>query len=190
VKPGVKCFYCKGGGHWKRNFPKYLEDKKADKVVAKDKGIFHIHVIDIYLTSARSNTWVFNTGFVGNICNSQQDMRNKRHLGRNEVTLRVGNGQHEDVVAVGTPHLLLPFGLILILSDCYYVPALSMNIVSGSRLSRDGYHFESVTNGCSISKDGVFYVHAPVHDGLFILDVECDVTHINSLDANLAWKKF
>jgi hypothetical protein len=103
--------------------------------------------------------------------------------------MRVSNGQHEDVVAVGTSHLRLPSGLILILSDCYYVPALSMNIVSGSRLSQDGYHFEFVTNGCSISKDGVFYVHAPVRDGLFILDLECDVTHINSLDANLA-KKF
>jgi hypothetical protein len=55
-----------------------------------------------------------------------------------------------------------------------------MNIVSGSWLSRDGYHFESVTNGCSISKDGVFYVHGPIRDGLYILDL---VTHINSVDA-------
>jgi hypothetical protein len=44
--------------------PKYLEDKKAGKVVARDKGIFDIHVIDIYLTSAHSNTWVFDTGSV------------------------------------------------------------------------------------------------------------------------------
>jgi hypothetical protein len=49
VKPGVKCFYCKGDGHWKRNSLKYLKDKKADKVVAREKGIFDIHVIDIYL---------------------------------------------------------------------------------------------------------------------------------------------
>jgi hypothetical protein len=54
-----------------------------------------------------------------------------------------------------------------------------MNIISGSRLSQDGYHFESVTNSCSISKDGVFYVHAPDCDGLFILDL---VTHINNMD--------
>jgi hypothetical protein len=38
----------------------------------------------------------------------------------------------------------------------------------------------SVTNGCSISKDGIFYVHAPVRDGLYILDL---VTHVNSVDA-------
>jgi hypothetical protein len=39
MKPGVKCFYCKGDGHWKRNCPKYLEDKKAGKVVARDRYI-------------------------------------------------------------------------------------------------------------------------------------------------------
>jgi hypothetical protein len=90
-----------------RNCPKYLEDKKAGKVVARDKGIFDIHVIHIYLTSARSNTWVFDTGSIANICNFQQDLRNKRRLERNEVTMRVGNGQRVDVVAEGTLHLQL-----------------------------------------------------------------------------------
>jgi hypothetical protein len=93
--------------------------------------------------------------------------------------MRVGDSQCVDVVAEGTLHLWLPSGMILVLNKCYYVPVLSMNIISGSTLSRDGYHFESVTNGCSISKDGVFYVHAPVREGLYILDL---FTYINSVD--------
>jgi hypothetical protein len=108
VKPRVKCFHCKGDG----NYPKYLEDKKVGKVVARDKRIFDMHVIDIYLKSARSNTWIFDTGSVANICNSQQDLRNKRRLGKNKVTMRVGNGQRVDVVAEGTMHLRLPSGMI------------------------------------------------------------------------------
>ena len=47
-KPETKCFYCKGTGRWKRNCPKYLADKKDGKV---NKGIFDIHVIDVYFTS-------------------------------------------------------------------------------------------------------------------------------------------
>jgi hypothetical protein len=43
-KPGVKCYYCDGDGHWKRNCAKYLEDKKADKFARKEKGICDIHV--------------------------------------------------------------------------------------------------------------------------------------------------
>ena len=51
-KPKTECFYYKGTGHWKRNYPKYLADKN-DGIV--NKGIFVIHVIDVYLTNARSS---------------------------------------------------------------------------------------------------------------------------------------
>src|SRR4051812_40446787 len=65
-KPDTECFYCKDKGHWKRNCPKYLANKKAGTI----KRIFDIHVIDVYLTSARCSAWVFDTGSVANICNS------------------------------------------------------------------------------------------------------------------------
>src|SRR6266496_6273192 len=65
-KPETECFYYKGTGHWKRNCPKYLADKKDGKV---NKVIFYIHVIDLYLTNTRSSTWVFDTGSVSHICN-------------------------------------------------------------------------------------------------------------------------
>ena len=73
-KPETECFYCKGTGHWKRNCPKYLVDKKDGKV---NKGIFDIHVIDVFLTNACSSAWVFDTGSVAHICNSKQELRNK-----------------------------------------------------------------------------------------------------------------
>ena len=71
----TECFYCKGNGHWKWNCPRYLADKKDDKV---NKGIFDIHVIDVYLTNARSSAWLFDTGSVAHICNSKQELRIKR----------------------------------------------------------------------------------------------------------------
>ena len=70
-KSGTKCYYCKGNGHWKWNFPSYLADKK-DGIV--NKGIFDIHVIDVYLTNAHSSAWVFDTGSVAHICNSKQGL--------------------------------------------------------------------------------------------------------------------
>ena len=63
-KPETECFYCKGNGHWKQNFPKYLEDKKDGKV---NKGIFDIHVIDVCYTSVHSSPWGFDTGSVAKI---------------------------------------------------------------------------------------------------------------------------
>jgi hypothetical protein len=99
--------------------------------------------------------------------------------------MRVGNAQRVNVVAIGTLHLRLPSGFILVLNKCYYVIVLSMNIVSGSRLSQDGYFFKSVTNGCYIYRYDIFYVHEPDHDGLYILDLDCNETHSNSVDAKI-----
>ena len=93
-----------------------------------NKGICDIHVIDVYLTRARSSTWVFDIGSVANICNSKQGLRTERILSKDEVTMRVGNGSKVDVIAVGTLPLHLPSGLVLDLNNCYLVPTLSMTI--------------------------------------------------------------
>ena len=146
-KPKIECFYYKGTGHLKRNCPKYLADKKDGKV---NKGIFDIHVIDVYLTNARSSAWVFYTGLVAHICNSKQELQMKRRLAKDEVTMRVRNGSKVNVIAVGTLPLHLPSGFVLDVNNYYFVPALSMNIIFGSCLMRDGYSFKSENNGCSI----------------------------------------
>ena len=178
-KPDTVCFYCKGEGHWKRNCPKYLADKKAGNV----KGIFDIHVIDVYLTSSRSSAWVFDTGSVAHICNSKQELQNKRRLARDEVTMRVGNGSKVDVIAFGMLPLHLPSELVLNLNNCYLVPALSMNIISGSCLLRDGYSFKSQNKGCSIFMSNICYGHAPDINGLFLLDLDSSTSHIHNIDA-------
>ena len=67
-KPETECFYCKGNGHWKWNCPRYLADKKDGKV---NKGIFDIHVIDVYFTSVYSNPSVFDTGSVAKSSNTK-----------------------------------------------------------------------------------------------------------------------
>ena len=92
----------------KRNYPKYLADMMDGKV----KGIFDIHVIDVYLTNARSSAWVFDTRSVAHICNSKQGLRIKRTLAKDEVKMRVGNGSKVNVIAVGTLPLRLPCGII------------------------------------------------------------------------------
>ncbi|KAK1605035.1 hypothetical protein QYE76_028708 [Lolium multiflorum] len=56
---------------------------------------------------------------------------------KKEVTMRVGNGSKVDVIVVGTLPLHLPSGLVLSLNNCYFVPALSMNIIFGSCLMQD-----------------------------------------------------
>ncbi|KAK1641891.1 hypothetical protein QYE76_059696, partial [Lolium multiflorum] len=111
------------------------------------------------------------------------ELKNKRQLLKDEVTMRVGNGSKVNVIAVGTLPLHLPSGLVLSLNNCYYVPALSMNIISGSCLMQDGYSFKSENNGCSIFMNNIFYGRAPQKNGLFLLDLDSSNTHIHNIDA-------
>ena len=75
--------------------------------------------------------------------------------------------------------LHLPSGLVLDLNNCYLGPALSMNIIS----MRDGYSFKSENNGCSIHMSNIFYGHAPLVNGLFLLNLDRSDTHIHNIEA-------
>ena len=96
-KPETECFYCKGHGQQKRNCPKYLADKKDGKI---NKGIFHIHVIDAYLTSIRSSSWVFDTGSVAKISNLKRELLSEQRLVEDEVTMCVGSGSKIDMIII------------------------------------------------------------------------------------------
>ena len=135
-----------------------------------------IYMLLMCTTNTHSSTWVFDTGYVANICKSKQGLRIKRRLAKDEVTMRVGNGSKVDVIAVGTLPLHLPSGLVLDLNNCYLVPALSMNIISRSCLVRDGYSFKSENNGCSIYMSNIFYGHAPLKSGLFLMNLDSSDT--------------
>ena len=48
---------------------------------------------------------------------------------------------------------------------------------------RDGYSFKSENNGCSIYMSNIFYGHAPLMSGLFLLNLDSSDTHIHSIEA-------
>ena len=95
-KPETECFYCKGNGHWKWNYPRYLADKKDGKV---NISIFDIH-IDVYFTSVYSNPSAFDTGSVAKISNSKRELQNKQRLVKGEVMMCVGSSSKIDMIII------------------------------------------------------------------------------------------
>ena len=72
-------------------------DNKDGKV---NKGIFDIHVIDVYLTSVYNNTLVFDTGLITKSSNSKRELQNKQRLVMGEVTMCVGSGSKIDMIII------------------------------------------------------------------------------------------
>ena len=97
--------------------------------------------------------------------------------------MHMGNGSKVDVIAVGTLPLHLSSGLVLDLNNYYLLLALSMDIISGSCLMRDDHSFKSDNNGCCIYMSNIFYGHAPLMSGLFLLNLNSSDTHIHSIKA-------
>ena len=168
------CFHCGKTGHWKRNCPKYLEDMN-NGVGTSNSGIF---VIEINLSTSAS--WVLDTGCGSHICTNVQGLKRSRDLAKGEVDLRVGNGAKVAALAVGTYVLTLPSGLIIQLENCYYVPAISRNIISVSCLDKFGFSFIIKNNCCSIYLNDIFYASAQMNNGLYVLDLEMPIYNINT----------
>ena len=149
------------------NCSKWLAEhgKKAGNA-SSGKGTLFAYVIDIYLADIPSSSWVFDTGLVVHICNSMQGLVRTRRVAQGEIDIRVGNKARVAALEVGTMHLQLPSGFILELNNCYYILALSRNIIFASRLISQGYEFNLKDNACSIFLNGMFHGYAPIVDGL------------------------
>ena len=96
-KPETKCFYCKQTGHWKRNCPKYLADKKDGKV---NKGILDIHVIDVYLLVFIATPQYLILVQLLKSSNSKTELQNKQRLVKGEVTMCVGSSSKIDMIII------------------------------------------------------------------------------------------
>ncbi|GJY38228.1 zinc finger, CCHC-type containing protein [Tanacetum coccineum] len=132
------CHQCGDTGHWKRNCPQYLDELLKNKKLSQGASGSGIFTIELYMFPNKS--WVYDTGCSTHICNTTQGLRGSRKLKPGALSLYVGNGQCAEVEAIGSYHLSLPSGLVIILNNCHYATSITRGIISVSRFAvpRDG----------------------------------------------------
>ena len=79
-----------------------------------------------------------------------QVIRNSRRLEKDEVILRMENEAKITALAIGFCSLSLSSGLVMELSNYYYISSARKNIISISCLIMDGYSFKNKNKGISI----------------------------------------
>ena len=67
--------------------------------MTKWTSIFDIQIIEVYLTSVHSSTWVFDTSSVAKISNSKHELQNERRLVKGEA-IYVGSDSKVDKITV------------------------------------------------------------------------------------------
>ncbi|KAK3002398.1 hypothetical protein RJ639_021497 [Escallonia herrerae] len=141
---GPRCHFCKDKGHMRKECHKFRE-------WLEKKGNLSICVCyDSYTIDAPLNTWWVDTGATVHITNSLQGFLSMKKLNKGDRNVLVGNGEKAQVEAVGTLRLVLESGFNLDLVDTVYVPSMTRNLISVSRLDAYGYSFKFENKGFSL----------------------------------------
>uniref|UniRef100_I1PYG9 Integrase catalytic domain-containing protein n=1 Tax=Oryza glaberrima TaxID=4538 RepID=I1PYG9_ORYGL len=82
-------------------------------------------------------------------------------------TVLLGNRSHASVHGVGTVDMKFTSGKIVQLKNVQHVPSIDRNLVSGSRLTRDGFKLVFESNKVVMSKHGYFIGKGYECGGLF-----------------------
>ena len=158
-----KCKFCHKKGHTQKDCPKFKE------WLAK-KGIFESFMInESFNINVPINSWWIDSGSMVHIANSLQGFRTIRRLERNQRTVKVGNGVDLNVEAVGTLSLILEGGFCLNLYGTLYVPSMTRNLISVSKLIIDDFVFTFGYNKVYISLNSRVVGYGCLEGNLFKL---------------------
>ena len=100
-----------------------------------------------------------------------QGFLHQRKPKTSELYVYSGNKGGSQVVAIGTFRIILKSGHVLDLSDVFYVPSFSRNLISVAKLVAKGYSFV-FENVLSIFKNNVHVATGTLDGNLYRLDVD------------------
>ncbi|GJV25941.1 zinc finger, CCHC-type containing protein [Tanacetum coccineum] len=174
------CHQCGEVGHWRRNCPVYLAELMKKKKLSQGASTSGIFTIELY--SFPNKSWIYDTGCGIHICITTQGLRGSKKLKPGALSLYVGNGNRAAVEAIGSYHLELPSGLVIVLNNCHYAPSITRGVISVSRLYDDGFinRFDE-NNVLSVSKNNLVYFVVVPRDGIFEIDMSCSNTNDSSM---------
>ena len=165
-KKDFKCFFCKKKGHAKKDCIKY-------KKWLEKKGTFlSLVCYESNFINVPHNTWWIDSGATVHICNTMQELLNKRAPTESERCIIMGNKMRSRVEAVGMFRLVLKTGHIIYLHDTFYVPGFSRNLLSVSRLVSFGYRVMFGPSSVSFYLNDVVVGNGILEDGLFKLSLD------------------
>nr|GEW78807.1 zinc finger, CCHC-type [Tanacetum cinerariifolium] len=132
--------------------------------------------------------------------NLAKGLRGSKKLKPGALSLYVGDGHRAAVEAIGTYHLELPSGLVIVLNNSHYAPSITRGVISVLRLFDDGFiNCFDDNNVISVSKNNLVYFMAVSRDGIFEIDMSCSNTNDSfmyaltnkrakiNLDSSLLW---
>ncbi|KAB2611500.1 hypothetical protein D8674_019532 [Pyrus ussuriensis x Pyrus communis] len=180
----LKCFWCKTKGHLKVNceiFKDYVRSKEKEQVLV---------CIESNLCEVPVDSWWFDTGCSVHITSSLNGFQKQKEVDDTLYNVYVGEGTRVAVHSIGIVNLKLTSGFVLKLKDVLYVPKMRRNLISASKIVKDGFAFFADDECLKIFKknylDSVLGT-ALLFDNLWSL--ECSIESSNHSILNVGFKR-
>lgn len=193
VRASIICYKCRQRGHRRSECtlvkPSHSgKDRRTSSSTTKKSGKSLLTALSM---TVRSDAWIVDSGSSLNLCHNKQIMSDFKCLPPLEV--KCANGDVVKTEGCGNVKVnLQKFGLKTI-SNVYYIPKLSANLLSVSELNRKGYSVTFSSKRCKILDGRELIATATYNNGVYVLDIinnrlGCDVgseTAMNSVSTVL-----
>nr|GFA01384.1 hypothetical protein [Tanacetum cinerariifolium] len=113
------------------------------------------------------------------VLNIKSYIDNLERLGH-PVTLGLGRAAVE---AIGSYHLSLPSGLVIVLNNCHYAPSITRGIISVSSLYDHGYVNRFMDISIQVFRNNMVYFSNVPRDVIFEIDLFDSYTNVSSMHA-------
>ena len=194
----VRCHYCKQLGHFQRNCPERLKGRQ--ELSPKDKGkSVKVGLIQCSMLKACEPTyrWIVDSGATCHICSTKEHFKIYHPLHKPfQVTL--GDGHQVEAIGSGIVTLKLNVpgreSQIGSLEDVLYVPKLTYNLISVSKVTKAGNHVSfNELQGCIRDSRGELIAVASKMGNLYYLNSEplnnCQVNAVSDSSRESIWHR-
>ncbi|KAK1605653.1 hypothetical protein QYE76_029326 [Lolium multiflorum] len=177
------CWVCGETGHWANRCPQRKGKKcqagqnsnSVSMVIGNtEEGTTgYGNILPTVLSVFQPTEWWVDTGANVHVCADISMFTSYQARGS---SVMMGNGLHATVRGVGTVDLKFTSGKIVQLKNVLHVPSIKKNLVSGSRLMKDGFKLVFESNKVVLSKYGTFVGKGYECEGMlrFSLEDFCD----------------
>ena len=180
----IKCYFCGKKGHVKK-------DCSKRRAWFEKKGMNLSFVCsETNLAEVPSNTWWIDSGATTHVSNSMQGFLTSRKPKESERFIYMGNRLKAEVIAVGTYRLHLETGYQMDLMNTFYVPSISRNLVSLTKLDVAGYCYYGGCGRLNLYLNSISVGSCILYDGLYKIILNHEFAQsLMALHSNIGLKR-
>lgn len=162
VKKTARCFKCKKPGHLRKDCPSRSPSTKMPNVLNKNYVLLTALAVNVH-----THLWYIDSGATNHMCNNRQIMSD--FVMDTSLEVKVANGEKLRIGGRGVVTLRLKDCEVTI-TNVFYVPNLSANLLSVSELVRKGRKVTFDSKGCTICNGKEVIATATYLRGVYQLD--------------------